>query len=134
MSATETRPPRAPVVVEASQRPAMRPPLPDGTPRGLEYRVMMDDVPGAPVVQLTYYDPHWTEPRHRHLEDEILLLFDGELTIGEAVYSSPAAVYVPRGVLYGPLIAGETGAKFFRIPYNEGTFIPPHQRGGMEHG
>lgn len=99
-----------------------RPLRPDGQEKGLQFSVVMEKIAGAPVVQLSHYDPHWTEPRHRHLEDEVLLLFDGELTVDGELFTAPTVVYVPRGVLYGPLTAGSEGAKFFRLPFDPGTF------------
>jgi hypothetical protein len=126
MEAAKTKPDAKVVAVDVAKRPFRRPVRPDGTSKGLEYCVVMDQIPGAPVIQMSAYDPHWTEPRHRHLEDEVLLLFDGELTIEDQLHTAPTAVYVPRGVLYGPLTAGPKGAKFFRIPYESGLFVPPY--------
>lgn len=85
----------------------------------LRYCTVMRGGAGLPAVHLTEYEPHHVEPRHRHPEDEVLSLFDGELQVEGATYHAPAVLYVGRGTLYGPLTAGAAGAKFFRVAYNE---------------
>jgi hypothetical protein len=102
-----------------------RPKTPAGDPMRLTYCVALETF-GAPIVQMTAYEPGWTSPRHRHVEDEILLMTEGDLDIGGTVHTAPSVVYVPRGVLYGPLTAGPKGAKFYRVPFKAGTFKEPH--------
>jgi len=105
--------------VDFQQLPWAVPPSPDGQPKGLKYRTGFNGGGGLPQVHMTTYEPHWTEARHRHPEDEVLALAQGELTIEGVTYQAPAAIFVGRGTLYGPLKAGAEGATFFRIAYTE---------------
>lgn len=113
------------VAVDVAKVEWKRPKQPDGAPKGLTYCVALETY-GAPVVQMSTYEPGWTEPRHRHLEDELLLMTQGELTIEGTPHVAPTVVYVPRGVLYGPLTAGPDGATFYRVPFKAGTFQEPY--------
>jgi hypothetical protein len=80
---------------------------------------------GLPSVHMTVYDPHHTEPRHRHPEDEVLSVFAGELVVDGQRHVAPAVLFVGRGTLYGPLVAGPQGAKFFRVAYNAAMLAEP---------
>jgi hypothetical protein len=93
--------------------------LPNGDPKGIKYRRVIGGGDGLPQVHLSTYDPHWVEARHRHAEDEVLILVDGEIEVGGAVHRAPAVVFVGRGTLYGPLTAGPDGVSFYRVAYTE---------------
>jgi hypothetical protein len=92
---------------------------PNGDPKGVEYKTAFGGGKGLPQVHHNRYAPHWTEARHRHAEDEILSLTEGELTIEGTTYRAPAVIFVGRGTLYGPLTAGPEGAVFLRVAYTE---------------
>lgn len=93
--------------------------LPNGDPKGVQYRRVIGGGDGLPQVHLNRYEPHWTEARHRHAEDEVLILLEGEIEIEGAVHRAPAVVFVGRGTLYGPLTAGPNGVVFYRVAYTE---------------
>jgi hypothetical protein len=95
-----------------------RPNEPEGLP-AIRYRTVMPGGDGLPQVHLTEYEPGHVEPRHRHPEDEVLTIFEGELIIEGQSHPAPSVLYVSRGALYGPLKAGAAGAKFFRVAWNE---------------
>ena len=85
----------------------------------LRYRAVLRGGDGLPQCQLTEYEPGHVEPRHRHPEDEVLTIFDGEIIIEGRSHRAPSVIYISRGALYGPLKAGPAGAKFFRVAWNE---------------
>jgi hypothetical protein len=89
-----------------------------GTP-SLRYCTALQGGGGLPSVHVTEYEPHHVEPRHRHAEDEVLSIFEGEVEIDGQRHPAPSVLYVGRGTLYGPLKAGPQGCKFFRVAYNE---------------
>jgi hypothetical protein len=93
--------------------------LPNGDPKGIKYRRVIGGGGGLPQVHLNRYDPHWTEARHRHAEDEVLILLEGEIAFEGTVHRAPAVVFVGRGTLYGPLTAGPQGVAFYRVAYTE---------------
>ncbi len=107
------------VAVDIDALPWSRNNLPNGQPKGIQFRAVMNGGKGLPMVHESRYDPNWTEARHRHGEDEVLYLTEGELTVEDVVYRAPAAIFVARGTLYGPLTAGPQGAAFVRVGYSE---------------
>lgn len=82
---------------------------------GLRFRTIFEGGPDLPNVHLTEYTPGWVEPRHRHAEDEVLLIVQGELIVDGNAHRAPSALFVGIGTLYGPLTAGPEGARFFRV-------------------
>jgi hypothetical protein len=105
--------------VDLEALPWVTPKLPNGDPKGIRYRGVFQGGDGFPQVHLNAYDPHWIEARHRHLEDEVLTLLQGDLTIEGVTHRAPAVIFVGRGTLYGPLEAGAEGALFLRVAYTE---------------
>jgi hypothetical protein len=93
--------------------------LPNGEPKGIEYKIIMDGEGGSPMIILARYEPGWVEPRHRHAEDETLFLVEGEIEVEGELHQAPSVVFVSRGTLYGPLTAGPNGVVFYRIGYNQ---------------
>lgn len=81
----------------------------------IRYRKVLAGDEALPDIHMTQYLPNWSEPRHRHAEDEVLLIFEGELQVDGTIYKAPTAIFVGRGTLYGPLTAGPKGATFFRV-------------------
>lgn len=81
----------------------------------LRYMMFNEGGNGIPPVSLNEYEPHHLQKRHRHLEDEILLLFDGDLEIEGRHYTAPSMIFVGKGTAYGPLRAGPNGTRFFRV-------------------
>lgn len=91
-------------------------------PKGIQYKTITDgSEPGSglPDIHLCRYDPNWTEPRHRHLEDEVLVLTAGSIEVDQQTYQAPTVIYIGRHTLYGPLTAGPEGVEFYRIGFSE---------------
>lgn len=107
------------LAVDCEKAPWNQAVLPNGDPKGIKYRKIIAGGDGLPQVHLSRYDPHWTEARHRHAEDEVLILLEGEIELEGAVHRAPAVVFVGRGTLYGPLTAGPEGVAFYRVAYTE---------------
>lgn len=111
-----------PVDVEAC--PWVQSTLPNGEPKGIQYRRLLPGQDGLPHVIYSRYEPNWTEVRHRHPEDEILILVKGDITIEGVTYRAPTSIYVGRGTLYGPLTAGPDGVEFYRVAWTEEMLRP----------
>jgi hypothetical protein len=107
------------LAVNCEMQPWNQAVLPNGDPKGIKYRRIFAGGEGLPQVHLNRYEPHWIEARHRHAEDEVLILVDGEIEVEGAVHRAPAVVFVGRGTLYGPLTAGPDGVTFYRVAYTE---------------
>jgi hypothetical protein len=101
-----------------------RPNEPEGAP-AIRYRTVLPGGGGLPQVHMTEYEPGHVETRHRHPEDEVLTIFEGEIIIEGQSHRAPSVLYVSRGALYGPLKAGPEGAKFFRVAWNEALLAVP---------
>lgn len=99
--------------------------LPNGDPKRIEYRRIFGGGGGLPQVHLNRYEPNWTEARHRHAEDEVLILLEGEIEVEGALHRAPSVLFVGRGTLYGPLTAGPNGAVFYRVAYTEALIQRP---------
>lgn len=97
----------------------------DAEAPAIRFRTVMPGGDGLPSVHMTEYEPHHVEPRHRHVDNEVLAIFEGELEVEGQVHKAPTVVYVGRGTLYGPLVAGPAGAKFFRVGYNAQMLAEP---------
>lgn len=109
------------IVVDPSSLPWTQAKSPSG-PKGIRYRTIVQGNgkgDGLPQVHLNQYQPGWTEPRHRHVEDEVLILTSGSLEIEGVEYTAPATLFVGRHTLYGPLTAGARGAEFYRVAFSE---------------
>lgn len=98
---------------------------PDGAEQTLRYRRVVHGGGGLPSVSLTEYSPGHVEPRHRHLDNEVLQIFQGEVEIEGVIHRAPTVIYVARGTLYGPLKAGPQGMKFFRVGYTTEMLAVP---------
>jgi hypothetical protein len=107
------------LAVDCEAQPWIQAMLPNGDPKGIQYRRIFDGGRGLPQVHFNRYDAGWVEARHRHAEDEVLILIEGEIEVGGAVRRAPAALFVGRGTLYGPLTAGPDGCAFYRVAYTE---------------
>lgn len=68
----------------------------------------------APPVQYVEYAAGQTDPLHRHDEDELFLMTEGELWLEGARTGPGGVIYVPAGTDYA-LRAGEGGASYFRV-------------------
>jgi hypothetical protein len=106
------------VAVDCNEVPWIQAQSPQG-PKEIHYRRIIPGGEGMPQVQESRYAPHWTEVRHRHPEDEVLVIVEGEIEVEGKLYQAPSVVFVGRHTLYGPLTAGAEGVRFYRIAYNE---------------
>src|SRR4051812_30832910 len=59
------------------------------------------------------YDPGVVIERHGHASDHLVLVTEGELTVGERVCGPGALLVLEKGAVFGPLIAGARGALLF---------------------
>jgi hypothetical protein len=118
------------LAVDCESLPWIQAVLPNGDLKGITYRRVLDGGDGLPQVHFSRYQPGWTEARHRHAEDEVLILTEGEIEVEGTVYRAPAVVFVGRGALYGPLTAGPDGVAFYRVAYTEEMI----RRAGAEKG
>lgn len=61
---------------------------------------------------------------HAHVEDEIIVVVEGELRFGAHVLGAGSSVMVPGGTLYG-FEAGADGCRFLNFrPRADGSYIP----------
>ena len=69
-------------------------------------------------------DPGTRGESHAHVEDEIIVVVDGELRFGAHVLGVGSSVMVPGGTLYG-FVAGPEGCRFLNFrPRADGSYIP----------
>lgn len=76
---------------------------------------------GTPEIYLIKLDPGIPLPAHKHAQDEIEYILEGEIWVGDRVARAGSAIFVRRGAMYGPLKAGPHGVKYLNIqPRKEG--------------
>jgi len=107
------------IPIPLEEAPWLQARFPNGDAKGIQYRRLLPGSGGLPQLQYSRYDPHWTEARHRHAEDEVLILTRGDITVEGVTYRAPSALFVGRGTLYGPLTAGPQGVEFYRVAFTE---------------
>jgi len=107
------------LAVDCNSIPWIQGQLPNGQSKGVEYRPLLHGGNGLPQVHMARYEPGWVEARHRHPEDEVLTIMEGELTVEGQAYKAPSVIFVSRGTLYGPLTAGAEGVVLMRVAYTE---------------
>lgn len=84
------------------------------------------DVAAARTVVHTRYDPGVVLARHWHHSDEVILVLEGELMVGEQRCTSGSVIVLNAGAAFGPLIAGERGVVLFEV------FTGPAARAGHD--
>ena len=64
---------------------------------------------GSPTIQIRNWGPDTNIPLHSHPFNEMFYVLDGEIEIGEAVYTAGSCIYIAKGVQYGPTRAPKGG-------------------------
>jgi quercetin dioxygenase-like cupin family protein len=90
--------------------------------------------PGREGLQLfeLRLDPGTRGESHAHVEDEIIVVVDGELRFGARTLGAGSSVMVPGGTLYA-FVAGPDGCTFLNVrPRADSSYIPRAEfaRGG----
>ena len=86
-----------------------------GTAPGIvRFKALTPHGSGAPSVVYVDYAPGHRDGVHRHDEDEVFLVTDGEVAIGDTVNGPGSMVFIPRDTEY-EMFAGAEGVRFFRI-------------------
>jgi hypothetical protein len=70
-------------------------------------------MPAAPSGQLVRYTPGHHEAPHSHEEDEIFIVMEGDLAIGEDKLAPGCLAFVTGGTSYSPRTAA--GCTFVRL-------------------
>lgn len=75
-------------------------------------------------VLYTRYDPELVLEPHAHGGDEIIIVIEGELSIGEKHCKAPAAIILKKGTPFGPLIAGKKGTTIIEVFLGKDASMP----------
>ena len=73
------------------------------------------DVGPDRTVIYTRYDAGMILARHSHHSDEVILILDGELSVGGEMCRAGSVIVLDAGDSFGPLITGERGAVLFEV-------------------
>jgi quercetin dioxygenase-like cupin family protein len=85
----------------------------DGDP-GLRFKVLIPQGAASCNMQRTQYYPGHHEAPHKHPEDEILYILEGQIQFGRDVLGAGDAIFVPRDKVYS-LHTGDAGCTFVRV-------------------
>jgi hypothetical protein len=81
------------------------------------------------MVDWTRYDPGVIIERHGHASDHLVLVCEGQLTIGERTCSPGTLIILEAGAVFGPLIAGPDGALLFEVWTGDPRSVPADPEG-----
>ncbi len=81
----------------------------------VRYKVLTSGSDGVPGIQFVEYDAGHREKPHSHSESEVLWVLNGEVSIGGQTLRAGAGAFIEKDTVYGPLEAGNQGARFLRI-------------------
>lgn len=101
-------------------------PLPGLSESDLDARVAFHEPGGEASCQLfeVIYDPGAEVAVHRHDEDEIIYVVDGEMVLGARSLRPGSSVFIAGGTFYG-FKAGPQGLRFLNFrPRADTTYIP----------
>jgi len=75
------------------------------------------------------YDPGVVIERHGHASDHLVLVTEGELTVGDRVCGPGTLLVLEKGAVFGPLIAGPEGALLFETWAGDPRPVPADKEG-----
>lgn len=75
------------------------------------------------------YDPGVVIERHGHASDHLVLVTEGELTVGDRVCGPGTLLVLEQGAVFGPLIAGPEGAMLFETWAGDPRPVPADKEG-----
>jgi len=96
-----------------------------GDRRASVWNRFVDVAPDRTVIY-TRYDAGMILARHSHHSDEVILIVNGELMIGDERCRAGSVVVLEAGESFGPLIAGDEGVVLFEV------FNGPPARAGQD--
>jgi quercetin dioxygenase-like cupin family protein len=90
-----------------------QPGVSDGAVRwGIRTKPYFDPTEVGVLLRLVEYAPGYVAEAHSHAAPEIVYILDGDITIGEQRLGAGDAYHIEPNTVYGPLRAGEKGARF----------------------
>ena len=75
------------------------------------------------------YDPGVVIERHGHMSDHLVLITEGQLTVGDRVCGPGTLLVLEKGAVFGPLIAGPDGAMLFETWAGDPRPVPADKEG-----
>ena len=75
------------------------------------------------------YDPGVVIERHGHMSDHLVLVTDGQLTVGDRACGPGTLLVLEKGAVFGPLIAGPAGAMLFETWAGDPRPVPADKEG-----
>jgi hypothetical protein len=81
------------------------------------------------MVVLGRYDPHVVVERHGHASDHLVYVLEGELLVGDRACPAGTLVVLEQGAVFGPLVAGESGALLFETWAGDPAPVPADKPG-----
>ena len=97
-------------------------PIPERELASTAVRVHHQGADGLQLFELRI-DPGTRGEAHAHLEDEIIVVVEGELRFGARTLTAGSSVMVPGGTLYA-FVAGPDGCTFLNFrPHADTTYI-----------
>ncbi len=82
-------------------------------------------------VSYTRYEPGMMLARHSHRADEVIFILEGEVRVGEQLWTEGTVAILEEGAFFGPLVAGPKGALLFEV-FNGRPERAGRDRGGWD--
>lgn len=78
------------------------------------------------------YEPNMVVERHGHQSDHLVFVIEGEITVGDHHCPAGSHVFLDRGAVFGPIIAGPEGARLFEVMMGDPRAVPADKPGFHE--
>lgn len=78
------------------------------------------------TVAYTRYDAGMMLARHSHSSDEVIYVIEGEVAVGDQLWTAGTIAVLEAETFFGPLVAGPEGALIFEV------FNGPSPRSGQD--
>jgi len=111
-------------------------PFPDGEYFKSEWMSTGDDPTCSPTIFLVEQPPNTTIPLHFHRQNQFQLFVDGSGRIGNHNIQPVTVHYAGAYTVYGPLLSGAEGLKYFTIRpvFETGALVAKDSRDAMRKG
>jgi hypothetical protein len=84
----------------------------DGSCSAVQNRIVASE---PMFVSYTRYEPGMMLARHSHRADEVIFILEGEVRVGEQLWTEGTVAILEEGAFFGPLVAGPKGALLFEV-------------------
>ncbi|MBI2867885.1 MAG: cupin domain-containing protein [Chloroflexi bacterium] len=91
---------------------------------GIKNKLYIDPKKDGALVRLVAAAAGFVERAHSHTASEVIYVLEGEVQVGDALYTAGDALFIEANTPYGPLKAGPRGMKFLLVRAAPADYVP----------